>query len=432
MTSVLRLRAERLLIPAAFVTALGNNVQLIAGALLVLRTERSMLSVGWLFITVAAPQVLLSPLFGRMADRFDRRRLWIASDLTSAVFALALPVWLWLGGAPGPGIYLANLGLAIVSALFFPTSAALIRERVEPTHLRRFNANYEMATQGGMFLSAMVGGLFVQTFGAIPLLLGNAATFAFSALCVIAVGRRALVASHDAAPAAEPHEQRDAVGTSRAHLGWLIMLFAQSSVVVTVFNALLPKLVLGEYHRGAGIYGAADALGSLGFLGATWSYRVIAPRLGDLRISLAGYLACSVLFVFQPDVGITGLLLMVTVSAFLFGHARIASRNLLMSSVEPHAAGSVFGMANSGGLAATIAAMLVVAEITDHTDCRFGFAATAALSAAAVTACAARLAGRRVADGPVFRDGPAFRDEPIGASVNSTRDAELSPAPSNG
>jgi len=31
-------RAERLLVPAAFVTALGNNVQLIAGALVMIRT----------------------------------------------------------------------------------------------------------------------------------------------------------------------------------------------------------------------------------------------------------------------------------------------------------------------------------------------------------------------------------------------------------
>ena len=48
-------RSERLLIPAAFVTSLGNNVQVIAGALLVLRADRTMLSVGWLFIAVAAP-----------------------------------------------------------------------------------------------------------------------------------------------------------------------------------------------------------------------------------------------------------------------------------------------------------------------------------------------------------------------------------------
>lgn len=387
MSHTSRSRAERLLVPAAFVTALGNNVQLIAGALLVLRADRTMLSVGWLFIAVAAPQVLLSPVFGRLADRLDRRRLWVTSDLTSALVALALPVWLWRHGAAGPGIYVANLALAVLSALFFPASAALIKERVPGERLRRFNANYEMATQAGMFLSATVGGLCVQTFGAIPLLIGNAGTFLVSAVCVLAVGKRkseyTLAAIEEAA----------AVAPRRPQIGWLIVLFAQSSVVVTIFNALLPKLVIGEFHRGAGTYGAADALGSLGFLAATWSYRALAPKLGDLRIALAGYLVCDVLFVAQPNFGVAGLLPLVLLGAFLFGHARIASRNLLMSSVDPSRTGRVFGTANGGGLAATIGAMLVVAELTDRTDAAFGFAATALLSGSAVAACAVRLTG---------------------------------------
>ena len=383
----------RLLVPAAFITALGNNVQLIAGALLVLRADRTMLSVGWLFIAVAAPQVLLSPVFGRLADRLDRRRLWVGSDLGSALVALALPIWLWHGGAAGPGIYATNLALAVLSALFFPASAALIKERVPADQLRRFNANYEMATQAGMFLSATVGGLCVQTFGAIPLLLGNAGTFLVSALCVLAVGR-APEPHHAASPEeAAPRPLR------RPHLGWQIVLFAQSSVVVTIFNALLPKLVIGEFHRGAGTYGAADAVGSLGFLAATWSYRVLAPKLGDLRISVAGYLACAVLFAAQPNVGVAGLIPLVFLGALMFGHARIASRNLLMSSVDPRYAGRVFGTANGGGLTATIAAMLFVAELTDHTDCTYGFAATALLSGAAVTACAVRLTGARMSAG---------------------------------
>ncbi|MFD0329674.1 hypothetical protein ACFQZC_19500 [Streptacidiphilus monticola] len=54
-------RTARLLVAAAFTTALGNNVQLIAGALLLVREQHTMTSVGWLFVAVALPQALLSP-----------------------------------------------------------------------------------------------------------------------------------------------------------------------------------------------------------------------------------------------------------------------------------------------------------------------------------------------------------------------------------
>lgn len=423
---MLRLRAERLLIPAAFVTALGNNVQLIAGALLVLRSDHTLLSVGWLFIAVAAPQVLLSPVFGRWADRYDRRRLWAGSDLVSAVVALGLPLWLWWGGAPGPGVYAANLGLAVVSALFFPASAALIKERVRPQELSRFNASYEMATQAGMFLSATVGGLCVQAFGAVPLLLLNSGTFVFSAVCVVAVGRGpaagapALTDDGVMAGVTKPFAADEPA--PRQRLGWQIALFAQSSVVVTVFNALLPKLVLDEFQRGAGVYGAIDALGSLGFLAATWSYRRLVPKVGDLRMALCGFALCAVTFAIEPDFGVAGLFPMVLLGAFMFGHARIAARTHLLASVDVRRAGRVFGTANGAGLAATIAAMLVVAEITDHSDCAYGFAATSVLSAVSVAACAPALTGRRRTAAAT-----AFPGGPNGASVNVAHEAQPSP-----
>ncbi|MEV6107889.1 MFS transporter [Streptomyces sp. NPDC051940] len=395
-------RAERLLAPAAFATALGNNVQLIAGALLMIREERTMMAVGWLFIAVAAPQAVLSPYFGRLADRFDRRRLWIGCDVMSAGLALALPLWLVSGGATGVGVYGANFALAVVAALFFPASGALIKERVPAAKLRRFNASYEMATQAGMLLSATVGGLAVQAFGAVPLLVFNAVTFGVSAVCVAAVGRKpSTVGASRAVPV-----QAEGTRTAEVPMLRVILLYAQGSVVVTVFNALLPKFVLGELGHGPGAFGAVDALGSLGFLAATAAYRWAARRHPDLRIAIAGFLVTDVFLVLQPHFGLAGLFVGVPLGAFLFGQARIASRGLLLATVDEKGAGRAFGLANGLGLAATIAAMLLVAAITDHTDTRYGFAAIAALGAAATVG--ASLVGRRIAS-------PAPVEQPVAA-----------------
>ncbi|NUP52623.1 MAG: MFS transporter [Catenulispora sp.] len=416
-------RAERLLVPAAFVTALGNNVQLIAGALLMIRSDKTMLAVGLLFVAVAVPQAVLSPVFGRVADRYDRRRLWIGCDVTSAVLALALPVWLAAGGAQGAGVYAANFALAVVAALFFPVSNALIKERVRPGQVRRFNANYEMATQGGMLLSATVGGLLVQRLGAEPLLVFNAGTFVVSAGLVAAVGRRgAGVASLDVAgpgqgamaDAASVSGAFDASGAShgparqvvwRIPLARLVLLYAQGSVVVTVFNALLPKLVMGEWGRGAGLFGLIDAIGSLGFLAATAFYKVAGRRFGDLPIAVFGFLMCNVALVVQPLFGPVALGLGVAIGAFTYGTARIASRSLVMTSVDEAHVGRAFGLANGVGLAATVVVMLGVAELVDHTDSRWGFAATAGLSVVAAVAAGLLLRGSLSRSGDAARQG---------------------------
>ncbi|GAA3091280.1 MFS family permease [Kribbella aluminosa] len=363
----------RLLLPATFITSLGNNIQLLGAALLLVRAHGSMLDVGWLFIAVAVPQAVLSPYFGRLADRFDRRRLWVVCDVLSAGVALALPVGLALGVPQQPLVYATNFALAVIAAQFTPASAALIRERVAADRLRHFNAHYEIALQSGMLLSAAVGGVALQYFGPQPLFTFNACTFALSALLVAAVGaKRGTVVPIKPLPVLHPTNRGQVLG-----LGPLVVLFGQGLVVVTVFNALMPVLVVGEWHRGAGVLGVTDALGGVGFLLAATVYRWSGKWLGDLRLAVGGFLVCSGLLVLQPLFGVPALMGLVLLGAFLFGQSRIATRSLLMTSVDESRVGHAFGVANGYGLAATVVVMLIASLVTGRSDTRFGFAVLA-------------------------------------------------------
>lgn len=366
----------RLLLPAAFITSLGNNIQLLGAALLLVRAQGSMLDVGWLFIAVAVPQAVLSPYFGRLADRFDRRRLWVLCDVLSAAAALALPIGLALGASQQPLVYATNFALAVVAAQFAPASAALIRERVPTDQLRHFNAHYEIALQSGMLLSAALGGLALQYFGPKPLFAFNACTFALSAMLVSAVGRGRSVKVPARLPLATAARER----SSGFALAPLAMLFGQGLVVVTVFNALMPVLVVGEWHRGAAVLGITDALGGAGFLLAAAVYRRSSARFGDLRLAVGGFLICSAMLVVQPLFGVPGLMPLVLLGAFLFGQSRIATRSLLMTSVDESRVGHAFGLANGYGLAATVVVMLIASIVTGHSDARFGFAVLAVIS----------------------------------------------------
>ncbi|MEU4602728.1 MFS transporter [Kribbella sp. NPDC023972] len=378
------LRSPTLLLPAAFVTSLGNNIQLIGAALLLVQAQGSMLDVGWLFIAVAVPQALLSPYFGRLADRFDRRRLWVGCDVVSAVAGVCLPIGLAIGAPQQALVYACNFALAIVAALFAPASAALVRERVPATELRRFNARYEMALQCGMLLSASIGGFAVQYFGSTPLFVFNAITFVASALLVLAIGRapRRTGIVEELHPAINPTGQR-------LPLGALALLYGQGLVVVTVFNALLPVLIVGEWHRGAAVVGIVDALGGAGFLLAAVAYRRTAVRFGDLRLAFVGFVACNVMLVVQPQFGVGVLMAGVVAGAFVFGQARIAARSLLMTSVDESQVGRAFGVANGYGLAATVVVMLIASVVTDRSDTRYGFATLMAISVTAAVLAAA-------------------------------------------
>ena len=169
----------------------------------------------------------------------------------------------------------------------------------------------------------------------------------------------------------------------------LALLFGQGLVVVTVFNALLPVLLVGEWHRGPAILGIVDAVGGAGFLLAAIAYRRSAVRFGDLRVALAGFLVCNVLLLLQPLFGVGALMGLVLVGAFVFGQARIATRSLLMTSVDESRVGHAFGVANGYGLAATVVVMLVTSVVTGRTDARYGFATLVTISVLAAVLAAA-------------------------------------------
>ena len=80
---------------------------------------------------------------------------------------------------------------------------------------------------------------------------------------------------------------------------------------------------------------------------------------------------------------------LVLVGAFVFGQARIATRSLLMTSVDPSRVGHAFGVANGYGLAATVVVMLVTSVVTGLTDTRYGFATLVTISVLAAVLAAA-------------------------------------------
>lgn len=370
-------RAERLLLPATFVTSLGNGIQLVASAILVFTTAGSALSVGWLFIAASVPPALLSLVFGRIADRYDRRTLCLIADVASALAALVLPVWLLLGGATTPVAYLVSFALAALAAMFMPASNALMKERVAPGRLVRFSAHYEIALQAGNLLSAAVGGFAIHLFGPTPLFLFNGATFLVSALAMYLIGR---------GPARPERAQPAAIGkgtpTGRAAapLLRLGLLYATCTVLTMVGNTVLIVLVYQGFHQGAGIYGLVDALAGVGFVAAAALYPRLPARFGHLRIAVIGIVGCAVIVAVEP-LHLSVLLAGIPIAGALVGLARVATRSLLLSSVPERRAGQVFGATNAAGLGLSAVITVLVAALADHTKIANAFYSLAVITA---------------------------------------------------
>lgn len=140
----------------------------------------------WVALTTAArvaPIVVLGPLGGALADRWDRRRIMVLSDLARVGCMLGLAAV----AATGLPIVLAPLlaGLATAAASPYPSCVAATTPRLVPDAVLPA-ANAARSAVGTVCMVAGPG------FGAVLLLLGspsaaflaNAGTFAVSAVLV--------------------------------------------------------------------------------------------------------------------------------------------------------------------------------------------------------------------------------------------------------
>ncbi|MFU8874284.1 MFS transporter [Micromonospora sp. SL4-19] len=196
MTHALRLRAFRLLFLGRTVSALGDAVVPTALALAVLRATGSAGSLAVVLGCAMVPRLLLLPLGGVIADRFDARRVAIVTDLVRCAAQLAVGVEL-LGDAPA----LAHLAVAsavggAASAFAIPTASPLVAGTVDVEGRQRANALMGVTANASRLAGPALAGLLIWTAGPGWAFVLDAASFAVSAALLSVIRVRHVPVPH--------------------------------------------------------------------------------------------------------------------------------------------------------------------------------------------------------------------------------------------
>jgi MFS family permease len=111
-------------------SASGTWFQNLAASLLVYRLTHSAFLLGVLNFSQFLPILVLAPWAGALADRFDRRRLLLITQIAAAAIAAALAVLAWQGVSEWVVIGFV-FATGVTSAFSAPASQALIVQLVE-------------------------------------------------------------------------------------------------------------------------------------------------------------------------------------------------------------------------------------------------------------------------------------------------------------
>jgi MFS family permease len=368
--AVFRVPEFRVVWGAELFSIVGDQLARVALAVLVYGRTGSALWATVAYALTFLPALVGGVLLSGLADRYRRREVMIVSDVLRAVLVALmaipeLPLWVLCGL------------LVLVVLLGSPHTAAqgaLYPEILQGELYERGLAVRQITSQTAQLVGFASGGMIVAAVTPSIALLGNAVTFALSALVV-----RAGVADRPRPGAADGVPADDSVGGIRGVLAGLVEIATDRRRRALVLLAWLvgwyvvPEALAAPYadQLGAGpavvgLLMAADPLGSV--LGA-WLFVRFVPA--QTRARLVGVLAAGaglplVLCALRPGIPLT--LVLWGVSGMLSTAYLLQTQASFVRATPDAGRGRAVGVAASGIIAAQGAAVLVGGLLADVWD----------------------------------------------------------------
>ncbi|WP_462188708.1 MFS transporter, partial [Frankia sp. CcWB2] len=123
------------------------------------------------------PMLLLTLYGGKLADRYDKRRLLTVANLASGLLALALSLLVLAGTVRLWQICLFALGLGLVNAVEMPTRMAFVSELVGAELLPNASALSAAYFNVARVVGPAVAGPLISGFGVGPVMMFNAVSY---------------------------------------------------------------------------------------------------------------------------------------------------------------------------------------------------------------------------------------------------------------
>ncbi|WP_028050754.1 MFS transporter [Cellulomonas sp. URHD0024] len=280
--SSLQFRNYRLWFAGALVANIGTWMQRVAQDWLVLTelSDESGVAVGITTALQFAPVLVLSPWAGLLADRVDRRKLLMATQIAQGILAAGLGLLVLSGNAQLWMVYLFALTLGCVTAIDGPVRQTFVAELVPAAKLSNAVGLNSASFNAARLIGPGVAGLLIAAVGTGWVFLINAATFA-ATIVALAAMRTADLRPMPTVVRAKG-QLREGIAYVRGRSDILVIMVVVGTVSTFGLNFQLTSAMMArtEFGRGAGEYGILGSVLAIGSLtGALLAARRERPRV---------------------------------------------------------------------------------------------------------------------------------------------------------
>ena len=132
-------------------------------------------------ISFSLPAILVSPYAGSLADRKNRVKIMVATDIIQAICTIILAFLAYYGKLNLFYLMLFSAVMSASYAYFMPASMAIIPQIVSKENLVRANSFIQMTSSFSVVIGPIIGVGLIATIGIPMAFMGNSISFFFSA-----------------------------------------------------------------------------------------------------------------------------------------------------------------------------------------------------------------------------------------------------------
>jgi MFS family permease len=333
----------RLFFFGAFISNIGTWMQRTAQDWIVLTklTNHDAAAVGITLALQFGPQLLMMPLSGLIADRVNRRKLLICTQLGMGVLGLGLGLIVLANVATLWEVYGFAFALGVVAAVDAPVRQTFVSELVSEKSIPNAVALNSASFNGARLIGPAVAGVLIAVIGSGWVFIINAASFGamLGALVFIRVGELNL-------------SKRAPKKRGQIRAGWKYVGSRPDIVVVLVmvflvgtfgFNfPIFTSTMALAFHQGANGYGLLSSVMAIGsVLGSLLAARRERPRIFIVTLAAGGFGLATLTAALMPSywsfaavlivVGLSSLTMMTSANAYVQTTTAPAMRGRVMA-----------------------------------------------------------------------------------------------------
>jgi MFS family permease len=280
--SLLRPGAFRRYIIGSLISDSGTWMQMMAQSWVMSGLTNKAILLGLVNFAAGLPALVLAPVAGSLADRLDKRKILVATQIAQIIFAVALGLLVMSGHVQIWHIIFFALLLGIAFSYEMPAISALVPELVKRDEIAAAVALDRSVFHGSRLIGPSLAGLFVGWWGAASAFFTNAFSFLALIAALISLPKRPV-------GTAEEEEQRRSgilegfryVRSNRIILSLIALIALNTIFVFPAISVMLPLYVRNILHLGAqsmgwlmAVSGSGAFLGSIGLLSVAREHRL--------------------------------------------------------------------------------------------------------------------------------------------------------------